>query len=222
VITPGVAVELLEGLQGYDGDAGLGRFTDLVMPDDGVCWGLARIGVDDVLCYRGTRTDQDLLRDLFAIPHEPADHPELGDVDLGFFLGMEEAVAKARPLLRGSITLAGYSLGAARATQAAGLLIASGVMPSAICLFGTPRPGGGRLQRLVSAIPQIWSFRNAGAGRHDPVTDVPTDPPFRHSFPLTDIWSAPPANDPWGPILAPHHLQLYAAAVRTWEAKAAA
>ncbi|HXZ02281.1 MAG TPA: lipase family protein [Stellaceae bacterium] len=188
--------------------------------DDGVCCALRRIGEVDVVVFRGSETVQDWLRDFFALPHEPANHPALGDVHAGFMEGMEDAFAHLLPLLGKTVVVTGHSLGAARATLFCGFMTAAGRPPRLRVVFGEPRSGCARLSELLAGVPGR-SFRTAGAGRHDLVTDVPTDPPFGRVTALTDIAALPPPGDPWG-IFAYHHIQLYEAALARLNAAAAA
>lgn len=188
--------------------------------DDGVCCALRRLGDDDMVVFRGSATVEDWARDFFAVPHEFAAHPQIGDVHAGFMLGMDETFAKLTPLLRESVHVTGHSLGAARASLFCGLLCATGKPPAARVVFGEPRPGCGALASILGAVRESRSYRNAGGGRHDLVTDVPTDPPFCHPTPPIDIFAPPPVGDPWG-IFGYHHIQLYEAALARQAVKAA-
>jgi len=106
------------------------------------------------------------------------------------------------------VTIAGHSLGAARATLFCGLLIAWGLIPMARVVFGEPRSGCDDLTNLLRVIPHNVSYRNADIHGHDLVTDVPTSPPFNRVTPLIDVYAPPPPNDSWG-LLAYHHAYLY-------------
>lgn len=185
-------------------------FDDLLWPEanDGVCCALRRLGNDDLVVFRGSVTTEDWIRDFLAVPHEITTHPQLGDVHAGFMLGMEEAFAHLQPLLRQNVYITGHSLGAARATIFAGLMVASGKMPVGRVVFGEPRSGCAQLARLVRKVVINFSFRNTYAGHHDLITDVPTDPPFEHAIVLDDLDVIPAANDPWG-IFRLHHIALY-------------
>lgn len=185
-------------------------FDDLLWPeaDDGVCCALKRLGDTDVVVFRGSTTIEDWLRDFLAIPHETETHPQLGDVHAGFMLGMDDAFAHLFPLLREKVIVTGHSLGAGRAALFMGLLATRlpDVDASAV-LFGEPRSGCGRLQRLL-ADRKYRSYRNASKGGHDLITDLPTDPPYCRNRPLLDVSAPPPPGDPWGPF-AFHHMELY-------------
>ena len=119
--------------------------------DDGICWGLKRIGGSglalgiDVVVLRGSVTQQDWFRDFdaladpfesderqletflhhlgFSIEGAAEEHAFLGPVHPGFLAGMEAALAAMRPLLRENIIIAGHSLGAARAAILTGLMV---------------------------------------------------------------------------------------------------
>lgn len=194
----------------YRGGAG---FDAVVEPeaDHGVCVGLQRRGDVDLVVFRGSTTVEDWARDFLAIPHACARHPQLGDVHAGFMLGMDDAFARLLPLLRPSVWVAGHSLGAARATLFCGMLAVAGRPPAARVVFGEPRSGGASLTTILAGVPG-HSYRNAGRGRHDLITDVPTEPPFSRVCSLIDVFAAPMPGDPWG-IFAYHHIQLYQAAL---------
>jgi hypothetical protein len=194
----------------YRGGAG---FDALIEPDadDGVCVGLRRRGDDDLVVFRGSTTVEDWARDFLAVPHACIRHPQLGDVHAGFMLGMDEAFVRLLPLLRMSVYVTRHSLGAARATLFCGLLVAAGRPPAARVVFGEPRSGCGSLTTLLAGVPGR-SYRNTGGGRHDLVTDVPTEPPFSRVSRLMDVFAQPRPSDPWG-IFAYHHIQLYEAAL---------
>jgi hypothetical protein len=193
----------------------------LAAADDGVCCALRRIGDDDLVVFRGSTTAEDWMRDFFAIPHRFTAHPQLGDVHAGFMVGLDDAFAHLAPRLRRSVYVAGHSLGAARASLFCGLLCAAGRPPAARVVFGEPRSGSGALRTVLRGVPYSRSYRNAGEGRHDLITDAPTDPPFCHPTTLTDVHALPPPDDPWG-IFAYHHIQLYQTALIAAAAEVAA
>ena len=164
------------------------------------------------MVFRGSLTPLDWFRDFLAIPHELADHPQLGDVHAGFAIGMDDALGNLLPRLRNSVYVTGHSLGAARATIFSGLLMAIAKPPVARVVFGEPRSGCARLSSIVRRISRNASYRNVWGGSVDLVTTVPTDPPYKRATPLTDVHEQPKAFDSWG-LLARHHLGLYAKAV---------
>jgi lipase (class 3) len=173
-----------------------------------------------VLIYVGTEDLADLERDLMAWGTRSAAHPQLGFVEAGFLAGLEESLAAMMPELPEGCRIAGHSLGAARAQIAAGLLMLGGRAPRALVLWGSPRPGGADLARLIRDIPAT-SYRNRVAGpgpgsdQLDPVTTLPPDLgplilPYLHPYPFTDI-AAPPDPGDSGPLRM-HAMALYAMA----------
>lgn len=188
----------------------------LIQPgaDNGVWVALRRLGDVDVLVYRGSITLQDWARDIFFAPHPVVAHPRLGQIHAGFYLGLEDALAKLRPMLRERVIVTGHSLGAARAVLTAALLADGGLIPEAVTVFGEPRSGYQQLTDFMAPVP-IHSYCNGAAGGHDLVTDVPftTLPfPFARVRPLIKVSAPPLPHDDWG-ALRFHHIQLYEAGV---------
>lgn len=179
----------------------------------GVWVAIKRVGDLDVVCFRGSVTIDDWIRDLVAVP-ETVNHPELGPLHAGFAKGMQDVTDLVRWGLRPEVTYAvtGHSLGAARAWIFAGMMLKVR-MPSRVCVFGSPRPGFARLAAALAApgIISMVSYRNATPIGHDRVTDLP--PAFPPELPwcqpvaLTDIAEPPDPAD-----LSPfrfHHMALY-------------
>lgn len=189
-------------------------WTMLIQPqqDDGVWVALIRVGDVDVLVYRGSITFQDWARDFFFKPHTMTGHPSLGMVHSGFFLGLEDALARLRPLLRKRVILVGHSLGAARALLTAALLLDMGLAAEAVVLFGEPKSGYQQLTDFVATLA-IRSYFNHDANGYDRVTAEPPSTfvfPFTRARPLIPVSVSPAPNDRWG-LLAYHHIELYAA-----------
>jgi hypothetical protein len=191
------------------------QFDDILWPEanDGICAALRHVDDEtDLVIFRGSTTAQDWLRDFMAIPGLVYKHEALGAVHLGFIDGMDAAFGHFRPLLRRKVIVAGHSLGAGRGALFTGLLVADDPTRDVTAvLFGEPRSGCATLQKLVERMP-YRSYRNAHGGRHDLVTDVPTDPPFCRNRPLIDVSAPPLPGDPWGPF-SYHHIGLYQAAL---------
>lgn len=176
----------------------------------GVCWGLKRVDIYDVVVLRGSTTIEDWLRD-FRTVADPLITGPLGAVHPGFHEGMEETRDKVLPLLSGRVIVIGHSLGAGRAAILSGLLITAGVTPLSRVVWGEPKPGFAKLATVLSAIPQQTAYRNGDSHGHDYVCDVPfTLPlqPYIHPVALTDVCQHPLPNDQWG-IFSYHHMQLY-------------
>lgn len=194
------------------------QFDDLLWPeaDAGVCTGLKRLDGIDLIIFRGSTTGTDWERDFLAVPLPSRAHPKLGWAHPGFLIGLDTALERYRPLLRSGVKtiVAGHSLGAGRAAEFGGLLLADDPdLDLEAVLFGEPRSGCETLRHLWAGKP-YRSYRNAdpsGAG-HDLVTDVPTDPPYCQNRPLIDVFGAPAPTDPWG-LFKYHHVQLYQAAL---------
>jgi len=113
------------------------------------------------------------------------------------------------------VFLTGHSLGAARASILAGLMIQAGHPPGRLVTFGCPKPGFQMFADIIKPITQV-SYRNGSDGHHDPVTDVPfTFPPeeYVHPVPLTFITQAPDPGDRWG-MFAFHGIAYYQRAIR--------
>lgn len=186
--------------------------------DDGVCWGLKKLDGADVVVLRGSITMQDWLRDLFVLPL-PSLLPlktRIGHVHVGFFLGMEKVWSELRPMLSQPAVISGHSLGAARASDLAALMVADGVVPAARVIFGEPKPGLMDLADVLKNVP-ARSYRNGDQLHHDVVTDVPmTLPPlqFVHPTPIVPV-CAEPTGDLFSRFgaFAYHHIELYVAAV---------
>lgn len=181
----------------------------------GVCWGLKRVGVYDVIVLRGSTTFEDWMRDFRTIA-DPLVTDPLGAVHPGFHCGMPETLDKIEPLISGRVVVVGHSLGAGRSAILSGLLIQRGIIPVERVAWGEPKPGFSKLATVLGAIPQQTAYRNGDGHGHDYVCDVPfTLPPLQpyiHPVPLTDVCQKPLAHDTWG-IFAYHHMPLYQAAM---------
>jgi len=179
----------------------------------------------NVLCFRGSVTLEDWMRDLDAVA---IDDPLLGGVHAGFLRGLKEFLAQTDSYYNSNTVIVGHSLGAARAALFGALLAATGRPPAAIISFGSPKPGFLKLYRILESIPVMRHYKN----RYDPVTDVPMpiyptlpylDPPGRIKVdcgvPAVQAMEADPT--PWADFnnmlehvsFRDHHIQLYQAAV---------
>lgn len=182
---------------------------DLWSSANGVWVAIKRMGDVDAVCFRGSVTTEDWIRDLRAVP-ETTDHSELGPVHAGFFEGMEMTTARVLAALRPEAELAvmGHSLGAARAWLFAALIQHDHPV-SRICVFGSPRPGFPPLRAALARISAV-SYRNATPVGHDRITDLPVsfpELPWLEPRALTDV-CAPPAPDDHGAFRF-HHMPLY-------------
>ena len=186
--------------------------------DDQIYWAikLSASGVP-IVVYRGSKLLVDWERDFEAVPYQENDL-HLGLVHGGMYKGVPKSCSEAAKILGNEpYILAGHSLGAGRAAQAAGIGVATGRPPLALILFGEPRAGGDRLVSVLSSIP-VRSYRNGGEILHDPVTDLPPSAPipFRHAGgaarPLIDVHELPSGADVLVPT-AYHSFSLYEKAI---------
>lgn len=166
-----------------------------------------------VLAFRGSKTPEDWIRDLGALPSYESD---IGFVESGFMLGMRGALREWRreyPSVRPWIT--GHSLGGAHAAIMAAILVSlKGILPQGLVVFGCPRPGFYKLRRTIQAghFP-IRSYRNVG----DPVPDVPVPVwkvmPYRQIAKSIVLQAGPAPGD--SSPLAAHKMARYVAGLST-------
>jgi hypothetical protein len=215
----GVAA-LCNAIYAYPGFPRIG-FDHLEAPDqdDGVCWGLKKLGDIDCLVLRGSVTPQDWLRDFAALAN-PFAHIALGPVHPGFLAGMEAAWAAMKPRLGRKVIVAGHSLGAGRAAILTGLMVLDGRAPLTRLTFGEPRPGFPQLAKLIDRVP-ARSYRNGNGVAYDLITDVPIAigiEDYVHPCHLSDVCEEPGPNwtRRWG-VFAWHAMPLYLAALERQE-----
>lgn len=186
--------------------------------DDGVCWAVKRVDDFDIVVFRGSTTLEDWRRDFQAMANA-FDTSVLGPVHPGFLRGMSHVWSDLKPLLRvdAKPVVCGHSLGAARASIMAALMIVDNRPPVARVVFGEPRPGFAKLASIVSKVPGR-SYRNKGPyRRRDIVTDVPFNIGYQayvHPTPLIDVYAPPLPSDKWG-LFAWHHIELYSQAINS-------
>lgn len=181
--------------------------------DDGVCWALKRLPGFDLVVLRGSITFQDWWRDLMAAVAAPT---RIGNVDVGFYFGMEKMWADLQPMITQPVIVSGHSLGAARAAILAALMKVDGKSPVSRVVFGEPKPGLMDFALIIHDIPAS-SYRNGDETHHDIVTDVPsTFPPVQrvHPTPIVPVSEEPTGGlfAKWG-VFAYHHITLYETAV---------
>jgi len=161
----------------------------------------------DIVASRGSFDLDDWIRDVSFIPIWSW---RLGGfVHYGFYKDMPRVpreILAAVPT--GNIVLTGHSLGASHSNILAGLLLALGIKPRALIMFGEPRSDFGNIGRkLKKACVPVRSYRN----RHDPVCEVPLGLgrllPYRHEWELTGI-DGGSGSDPRDPF-NDHHIALY-------------
>ncbi len=180
---------------------------------DGVCWGVKRDNDSVAVVFRGSLVLLDWLRDLNSVAN-PFHHDDIGPVHPGFLSGMRTVERELMTLVSktDSIILAGHSLGAARATVLAALLVTDGWKPTARVVFGEPKPGFSQLVDLLSSVPGR-SYRNGDGFFHDVVTDLPFSfPPEEYVHPTETVMvNGVPEGGLFSKmgIFAYHHMPLY-------------
>ncbi len=155
-----------------------------------------------IIVFPGSESVLDWCRDFQA---DMRDDPDLGGIEWGFQQGIRDVYNQ---LIIGSdkkCIITGHSLGAARALIFTALL--SNHDNLEVVTFGSPRPGGGKLRKILSGVTQR-SYRNC----RDPVCQVPFYipwfRPYQHPSDLIPVSAPPPADDKWGKFAA-HHSRLY-------------
>ena len=204
------AALLCEALYGYVNGP---RVTWDFISEGNVYWALKQVDGINYVCFRGSTTLEDWLRDLNAFA-TPVTHADLGPVHPGFLYGMPEAWAEIKSKVTSNLILTGHSLGSGETDICAGLAVLDDVIPEAKIGFGSPKAGFKRLGQIVKNIPD-FCFRNTDGVAWDYITSVPfTFYPeeYQHTAPLLDVCCKPVLNDDWG-VFAWHRMQYYRAAV---------
>jgi hypothetical protein len=190
-------------------------WTERVLPDDGVAYGIKDFGTAVALVFRGSATLTDWLRDAEAVA-DPLDHGELGPVHPGFFDGLQDLWTKLKPeLTRKPCIIARHSLGAARASLFVGLMVIDNHPPLRRVCFGEPRPGFPQAGGIIAKV-KGRSYCNGNGRAHDLVTDVPFTTwieDYVHPTPLVPICDTPTDAEVRQDFLfAWHSMTLYAEA----------
>jgi pimeloyl-ACP methyl ester carboxylesterase len=167
-----------------------------------------------VIILPGTEDWQQWLLDFDAVPF---DHPTFGPIHSGGWVGIEafcdEFVARRNAtgfLL--PIVIIGHSLGGMEAPLVAAELLRRGIEVARLVCFAPPRCGTQVLGDYIARIDAtLYRTRGNIWPGHDIVTDVPTDPPYKHVDALTDVTATPLASDAWEARY--HHMPLYAGAI---------
>lgn len=156
---------------------------------DGVVLAHRRIAGQDALVFRGSATAEDWARDFIAVPVVDL---EVGLVHAGFVAGMDDLLAQVQYTLKGPYVITGHSLGGARARIAAAKLLGRGFSVAQVCVFGSPKPGFGRLAAAFNGRPCIHqSFRHG----EDPVPNLPFGSMWKHTEPWQALPDVSPTKD---------------------------
>lgn len=181
-----------------------GEFAKIWTYDD-VIVGLVQLGNEDVLVLRGSQTAEDWIRDFAALPKW---HPQLGYCHAGFLSGMDDVFAEVSPAVGHKVSIAGHSLGGARARILAGLFAVNGVAAESVTVFGSPKPAFVNLARILTKSTTVHtSYRN----RNDIVPTEPLTVPlffdFVHTEPYIVVNAAPDVSNL--EALRDHSIDLY-------------
>lgn len=190
----------------YDGDS----VFNYTFSTAGVDYSIACFPTCTAIVFEGSHDLPDWVSNFEALMQQVSD---FGGVERGFYSGLPQAFAQARPLipLDLPVYVTGHSRGAAHA-QIFGAMLIIALYNVEIVVFGSPRPGDANLAAIINKIPNR-SYRNFnGFDTQDFVTDVPLDltliAPFVHPSPQILIDVVPPDPDPWG-LFKMHHLSAY-------------
>lgn len=156
---------------------------------DGVVLAHRRIAGQDALVFRGSATAEDWARDFIAIPVVDL---EVGLVHAGFVAGMNDLLIQVQDKLKGPFVITGHSLGGARARIAGAKLLQRGFSVAQVCVFGSPKPGFGRLPQAFAGRPCIHQSYRYG---EDPVPNLPIGSLWQHTEPWHVIPDMNPANN---------------------------
>lgn len=194
-------------IQARIADPSQNSYWDHLINDPECYCAIKHLSADEsALVFRGTNTPLDFFNDL---DEEPVYDPQIGPVHGGSFRGVRARHQNIVALLHPRVYVLGYSLGAMRAFQEAGLLIANGIMPVAVRGWACPRPGFCQLSQIVARCPNALWWRN----HLDAITYFPYRlGAYRHAGDERQVNVHPAFPDPWL-FLAPHHLELYRAGI---------
>ena len=179
-----------------------------------VYWAVKKIIDTSYVCFRGSTTLADWLRDLNAFAN-PISTDKLGPVHPGFFNGVPEAWEEIKTkITTNNFILTGHSLGSGEVDICAALAVLDGLPPRAKIGFGAPKAGFKQLGQLVKDVPD-YCFRNTDGVNWDLITSVPFSffpEEYKHTAPLLNVHCEPVEGDTWGPF-AWHRMQYYRQAV---------
>jgi Lipase (class 3) len=197
------------------GQASIDWGWDYRTNDDAVIyWGLKRVANVAYVCFRGSTTVEDWLKDFNAFA-DPFTVDGLGPVHPGFFQGMPDVWTEIKSKLNGeAFILTGHSLGSGEADICAGLAVLDNRPPAAKIGFGSPKAGFKQLGNLLKNIPD-YCFRNTNGINWDLITSVPFTffpEEYQHTAPLFNVCAQPVEDDSWGPF-AWHRMQYYREAI---------
>lgn len=131
---------------------------------------------------RGSKTYMDWLRDFFAVPVVSLDHPTLGLIPAGFYLGMEAARAAVNARIGGAPRMwTGHSLAGAEAGIGAMLDHLDGLPVLGCAAFEPPKWASPRVCEAVKALPWPYYISHAHG-------DVVPDMPHAYRHATAEAW----------------------------------
>jgi len=177
-----------------------------------VVWAVKYYGSTAVVVFEGTHNFKDLVDDLQSTCHIST---SIGDVHAGFYHKVPEAVDDIlhKTNIGCDLILVGHSLGAARATLAAGLIFERSTRRIRRVTFGEPRFAFmDYVRNICSNIPYTSYLNTSGKGdsSYDWVVDLPPailGLPYAGTPEKVQI-TEPPTDWSWGP-LSWHQSELY-------------
>jgi hypothetical protein len=178
-----------------------------------IYWALKQINGENYVCFRGSTTVEDWVRDFNALVN-PITHFELGPVHPGFLANLPEAWEEIKTKVSKNIVFTGHSLGSGEVDICSGLAVLDGIIPIAKIGFGSPKPGFKQLGQIVKNVPD-FCFRNTDGIYWDLITSLPATfypEEYEHVAPLFNVNCPPEDDDAWGPF-AWHRMQYYRRAV---------
>lgn len=168
-----------------------GAFAQVVRLGDWIV-GVAHENGETIIAIAGSQRLDDFLADGDFLP---TDAGPLGKVHSGFYRDAPAVMDILKPMLRGSVSIAGHSLGGSRAAILAGLCIYAGIQVSGLFMFEPAKPAYAALGIIIRChVKQIICTCNA----RDFVPDLPPSFPFPylHIVPPVDLHAASESDDP--------------------------
>jgi hypothetical protein len=149
-----------------------GQGFDRVENTDDDYYGIKQVGDCLTFTFRGSKSAIDWLRDGLASPY---DHPLIGHVHFGAWLGMQDVLDDVMPLITKvkSVSIQGHSLGCMRAAFTAGICLYYGIKIDQLVMAAPPKGGYQKLHDMLAAIPSLVALRN----EWDEVPELPAPLP---------------------------------------------
>jgi hypothetical protein len=170
---------------------------------EGVQAGLRCINGEFILCFEGSHTKEDFVRDAETLGLY---FPGMGMIHSGFYIGLPallETVLAKLPITA-QLYICGHSLGGSRTYQSTLWLANHGLKAVKSVGFAPARAGWGD---FCDKLLQVGTLLGGYHNQFDLIPDVPPMP-FRHPIDLTEL-AVPAAPDDPDPFFKYHHGPLY-------------